>query len=299
MLRRHNNISVPEPSSTTKKTATPKFFDNVAYFDATFGNINLGSGPAPNIEDISDISSFGDDERIEAKLEKLEQEKIVSNEKLKASEEKLKNVEAENVVLKNEVLVLNEKVKGIQAGNVTLNEVVSGFLTTNEQLMSTNASLSAENEIAKKVMEDLQVDKDIKTKQLEKLYAVIEDNLRLNVDAEYDQIGIRRAEAQRIELEKKATEDAAESFKDKGKSSVDDNVLDISQFNLVGAPVNVPYSKYETLMHIQVERRHLKAKKDDKDDDKNEEDEDDIFQDIDDYHESMMMITIREVTVLC
>ncbi|MFS7967578.1 hypothetical protein Hanom_Chr09g00787371 [Helianthus anomalus] len=261
--------SVLQPSSTTKKPATPREFDHVEDFVATFGDINLGSGPTPNIEDISDIPSFDEDERIEARLAKLEQDKAASDEKLKHLEDKLKNVEAENVVLKNEVLVLNEKVEELQAGNVSLNEVVNGLLTTNEQLMSTNASLSVENEIFKKVMEDLQANKEIKTKQLEKLY--------------YDQNRIRRAKARRIERERKAAKDVAESSKDKGKGKVD-NVPDISQFNLVGMPVNVPYSKEETTRRIEVERQHLKTKTYNKDEEEDDEEEDDDFQDIDDYH---------------
>ncbi|KAJ0786445.1 hypothetical protein HanOQP8_Chr02g0071341 [Helianthus annuus] len=187
--------------------------------------------------------SFFNDERVdvvEKRVAELEKAKVASDEKLKASDEKLKNVEAENVVLKNEVLVVNEKVKELQAGNVALNEVFNELLTTNEQLLSTNVSLGAEDKLVKKVMEDLQADKDIKTKQLENLYAVIEDRLGLNVDTKFNQIGIRRAEALRIERERKVVEDVAKSSQDKGKGKADDTVLDISQFNLVGMPMNVP-----------------------------------------------------------
>ncbi|KAF5804576.1 hypothetical protein HanRHA438_Chr05g0208311 [Helianthus annuus] len=232
---------------------------------------------------------FFNDERVDAiekRVVEMEKAKAALDKKLKVSEDKLKKVEAENVVLKNEVLVLNEKVGELQAGNVALNEVVNGLLMTNEQLITTHASLGAENELVKKAMEDLQADKKIKTKQLEKLYVVIEDRLGLSVDAECDQIGIRRAEARRIKRERKAIEEAVEAAKDKGKGKADDNVLDISQFNLVGAPVNVPYSKEETSRRIEVELRRMKTKKDDIDDDENEEDSDDVFQDIDDYHGS-------------
>ncbi|MFS7929232.1 hypothetical protein Hanom_Chr04g00330061 [Helianthus anomalus] len=118
--------SVQEPGSTTKKTATPRQHDHDADLDATF-----------------DIPSFEHDERVEVRLAKLEQDKV-------ASDEKIKNVEAENVVLKTEVLVLNEKVSNLEAANVALNEVVQGLLTNNEQLISANTTLSAENEILRK-----------------------------------------------------------------------------------------------------------------------------------------------------
>ncbi|KAJ0733794.1 hypothetical protein HanPI659440_Chr11g0412441 [Helianthus annuus] len=100
------------------------------------------------------------------------------------------------------------------------------------------------------------------------LYAVIEDKLGLNVQAEYDQIEIRRAEARRMEREKRDAQEAVDVVKDKGKGiSVEevlespsqkeqessnagdnvDNALVISQqFILVGSPVVVPYSKEKT-----------------------------------------------------
>ncbi|KAJ0940170.1 hypothetical protein HanRHA438_Chr02g0080381 [Helianthus annuus] len=294
---------VPEPSSVTKKNATPRGFEGVDDFDTDFADLNLGSSPVPNIEDLYDIPSFGESERFEARIERIEQDKVASDAKLKAAEEKIKIVEAKNVVLKNEVLDLNEKVEELQAGNMALNEVVNELLTTNEQLNATNVSLGVENELVKKVLEDLQVDKEIKSKQLEKLYAMIEDRLGLNVDATFNQIGIRRAEAQRIEHERRDAEEAAEAAKDKGKGKAvedvmesssykdkaNDVVLFISQFNLVGTPVTVQYSKEETSRRIEVEHRRMKSKKDDKKDDEEDDEEeysDDVFQDIDDYHYS-------------
>ncbi|MFS7989105.1 hypothetical protein Hanom_Chr11g01042811 [Helianthus anomalus] len=141
-------------------------------------------------------------------------------------------------------------------------------------------------------MEDLKVDKDIKAKKIEKLYVVIKDRLGLNVDSEFDQIGIRRVEARRIERERrdvaeaaeatknkgkgKATEDVVESSKDQESSNASNNALVISQlFNLIGTPVSVSYSKKETKRCIEVERRRSKSKKnDDKDDDEDDDDKD-------------------------
>ncbi|XP_022030298.1 uncharacterized protein LOC110931201 [Helianthus annuus] len=140
------------------------------------------------------------------------------------------------------------------------------------RVVSTNVSLSAEYDLVKKVMEDLQADKEIKSKQLEMLYVVVEYKLGLNVEAEFDQIGIRRAKARRIER----------SSSDK----VDDSIPDISLFNLIDTPVNVSYSKEENARLIKVERRRLNAKKYKKDKKDDEEDSDDVFQDIDDYHYS-------------
>ncbi|XP_021996420.1 nucleoprotein TPR-like [Helianthus annuus] len=138
--------SVLEPESTTKRASMQRKFDHEAEFNATF------------------------DESVEARLSKFEQEKA-------ASDDKLKNVDAENVVLKNEVLVLNERVTNLEASNVVVNEVVQGLVTTNENLSSSNTSLNAKKEILKKMVEDHEAYKEIKLKQLEKLYAMIEDKL--------------------------------------------------------------------------------------------------------------------------
>ncbi|MFS7913332.1 hypothetical protein Hanom_Chr02g00140611 [Helianthus anomalus] len=206
---------VPEPSSATKKNATPRGFEGVDDFDTDFGDLNLGSGPIPYIEDLSDIPSFG-------------------------------------------------RVKDLKKGLKDLNKI---------KLLQMQ---SAENELVKKVLEDLQVDKEIKSKQLENFLRLGGSNV---IDAE------EAAEAAKDKGKGKAVEDVMESSSYKDKT--DDVVLVISQFNLVGTLVTVQYSKEETSRRIEVEHHMMKSKKYDKKDDEEdgeEEDSDDVFQDIDDYH---------------
>ncbi|MFS7913329.1 hypothetical protein Hanom_Chr02g00140571 [Helianthus anomalus] len=68
---------VPEPSSMTKKNATPRGFEGVDDFDIEFGDLNLGSGPVPDIEDLSDIPSFGESERFKQGLKDLNKIKLL------------------------------------------------------------------------------------------------------------------------------------------------------------------------------------------------------------------------------
>ncbi|MFS8035254.1 hypothetical protein Hanom_Chr17g01590891 [Helianthus anomalus] len=114
------------------------------------------------------------------------------------------------------------------------------------------------------------------------LYAVIEDKLGLNVQAEYDQIGIRRAEAQRMEREQRDAQEVVDAAKDKGKGITVEEVLESSsqkdqetinagdnpdmsidlsqQFTLVGSPVDVPYSIEDIKRRKELERRKSKSK---------------------------------------
>ncbi|MFS7947368.1 hypothetical protein Hanom_Chr06g00547481 [Helianthus anomalus] len=55
------------------------------------------------------------------------------------------------------------------------------------------------------------------------LYTVIENKLGIIVQATYDEIGIQRVEARRMEKEKKIAEEATEALKDKRKSLIIDN----------------------------------------------------------------------------
>ncbi|MFS8007804.1 hypothetical protein Hanom_Chr14g01265311 [Helianthus anomalus] len=127
------------------------------------------------------------------------------------------------------------------------------------------------------------------------IYVVIEDGLGLNVHAGYDEIGIQRAEAQRMERQQRDAQEAADAAKGKGKGIVDEEVLESSsqkeqqssnvdvntemaivlaqQFLLVGSLEDVPYNKAE--IKRQKEVKHRKAKKDGAKDDKLGEDEED------------------------
>ncbi|MFS7912962.1 hypothetical protein Hanom_Chr02g00136081 [Helianthus anomalus] len=160
-----------------------------------------------------DIPVFGSRLVVEDRVSKLEKDKA-------SSDEKMKNLEAENVVLKNEVQTLNEKVASLEAGNVALNEVVQGLVTTNEQLYTSNTMLTSVNEILKKMVNDHEADKKLKSKQVEMLYVVLESKMGTSIDAEFDQVQIQRTEAQRIEREKKAAEEAAKASKEKGKHKI-------------------------------------------------------------------------------
>ncbi|MFS7904864.1 hypothetical protein Hanom_Chr01g00041041 [Helianthus anomalus] len=80
--------------------------------------------------------------------------------------------------------------------------------------------LMLENELLKKMVNDHEADKQRKSKQMDMLFVVFESKLGTSVQAEYDQIEIGRAEARRIEREKKAAEEVA-AMKDRGKKIVD------------------------------------------------------------------------------
>ncbi|XP_021975109.1 nucleoplasmin-like protein ANO39 [Helianthus annuus] len=147
------------------------------------------------------------------------------------------------------------------------------------------------------------------------LYAMIEYELGINVHAAFDDIEIRRAEAQRIEKEQKDAEEAAEALKDKGKGVVVDNeeILGSSNqqeqqqpdveaneenalvpallFTFVGERKTLSYSREDNARRIEVERRRPKAKEVKKaqaagEEEDDEDEEDDDFKDIDDYHRS-------------
>ncbi|KAJ0785990.1 hypothetical protein HanOQP8_Chr02g0049721 [Helianthus annuus] len=266
--------NVEEPGSTSKKSTTPLQQGSGMSFPEV--PHNLGTGPIP-LEDVGDVPFF-DDARVDGVIKRvaeLEKAKAETDEKLKASdaklkatEEKLKSVEAENVVLKNEILAMNEKILDVQAGNSALNEMIDELLTTNFDLNDSHATMSVENEIMQKELEDVRADKENKSRQLEMLYAVIEDRLGVNVHATYNEIRIRRAEAWRMERQQRDAQEAADATKDIGKSIADEEVLEspsqkeqsssnvevntetaivlAQQFILVGEAVDVPYGKAET-----------------------------------------------------
>ncbi|MFS8021209.1 hypothetical protein Hanom_Chr16g01424771 [Helianthus anomalus] len=159
------------------------------------------------------------------------------------------------------------------------------------QISMTNA-----NEILKKDIEELRADKEIKDEQIKMLYAVIEYRLGINVHAAFDEIEIQRAEARRMEKEKRVAEETVEALKDKGKGVVVDTeeilgslsqqeqsqpdaetaeievnvaenevnndlaIVPIPSFILVGKSKEVVYSEEVSLRIIEVEHRRLKGK---------------------------------------
>ncbi|KAJ0484669.1 hypothetical protein HanHA89_Chr14g0559441 [Helianthus annuus] len=192
---------------------------------------------------------------------------------LKETKEKIKQVEAENVVLKNEMLAMNDQIEDVKAGNNALNEMIDELLTTNCELNDANTAISHANEIMQKEIEDLKADKENKSKQIEMLYAVIEDRLGINVHAAYDDIEIRRAEeatkkdkGKGIAVEEASEEVLESSSQREQQPDVvevnDENPLVLAQqFVLVGkAKSESYYSREDNARRIEVERRRLKAK---------------------------------------
>ncbi|MFS7962334.1 hypothetical protein Hanom_Chr08g00725441 [Helianthus anomalus] len=137
--------------------------------------------------------------------------------------------------------------------------------------------LLSENEQLKKLVDDHEEYKKLKTKQMDMLCVVFESRMGISVEVEFDKIKIRRAEARRIERERLAAKAAATASKDTGK----DKVHDIPKIVLVDEPVTVPYSEEENQRLAEVECRRNKYKKDDEDDD--EDEEDDEFKYLDDH----------------
>ncbi|XP_022030859.1 glutamic acid-rich protein-like [Helianthus annuus] len=255
--------NVKEPGSTTKKASTPKQQgSNQSFPDVPY---NLDAGPT-HLEDIGDIPFFNDEivDALAKRVAELEKAKVetdaklkVSDEKLKVTEEKLKNVEAKNIVLKNEVLEMNEKIEDLQVGNNTLNEMIDELLTTNVDLNDSNATLSAENELIQKALEDLK-------------------------------IGIRIAEAQRMKREQRDAQEVADAAKDEGKGIVVEEVLESSgqkEQQTSNAGDNVDMSIVLT-QQFTLDDEEGDEKDDEEGDDDEDEDTEELFKDIDDYHGS-------------
>ncbi|KAJ0742887.1 hypothetical protein HanPI659440_Chr10g0369291 [Helianthus annuus] len=318
-------IHVEEPTSTSKKAATSVHQSSSQSFPGIPSNL----GPIPSLDDVR----FFGDERVDGILKRvsiLEKAKAESDEKLKAAvvelketKEKMISMEAENVVLKNELTAVKEKVLEDEARINVLNEMFDDILSSNTDLQDANATMSQANEIMKKELEDLKAHDESKTKQLDMLYAVIEDRLGVNVHATYDDVEIRRAEARRMERQRLDAEEAARAALDKGKNLADEEVLESSSqqeqkqpeieikvenievhdagaemnaeenlvspdllFTLFGEPKPLIYSRKEILKRIEIERHRLEAKKVKVAEivDEKEDEEDDDFKDIDDYH---------------
>ncbi|KAJ0788698.1 hypothetical protein HanPI659440_Chr05g0194881 [Helianthus annuus] len=190
--------TVEEPSSATKKQPTPQSLSH------GFLRIpsDLGSGPT-GLEDFGDFFNDG---------------------KLKATKDKLKDVEAENVALRNEVEELTNEVEELTEKILDVEAQYKAMNETNKTLLEMHChlqvSMASANEILKKDVEDLRADKAVKDEQIKMLYVVIENPLGINVHATSDEIEIQRAEAWRMEKEKRDVEVAAEALKDKRKGVV-------------------------------------------------------------------------------
>ncbi|KAM0037802.1 hypothetical protein Hdeb2414_s0013g00407511 [Helianthus debilis subsp. tardiflorus] len=211
--------------------------------------------------------------KLAKKVAELEKAKAESDAELKETKEKIKQVEAENVVLKKEMLAMNDEIEDVKAGNNALNEMIDELLTTNCDLNDANTTISHANEIMQKEIEDLKADEENKSKQIEMLYAVIEDRLGINVHAAYDDIEIRRAEeatkkdkGKGIAVEEASEEEVLESSSQREQQpdvvEVDDEnaLVPAQQFVLVGKAKSESYSREDNARRIEVERRRLKAK---------------------------------------
>ncbi|KAM0041824.1 hypothetical protein Hdeb2414_s0011g00370791 [Helianthus debilis subsp. tardiflorus] len=201
---------VEEPGNSTKKATTP--------IPQSSSQLEMPSNLGPGPTSLEDVGFFGD-ERHGGLIKRL-----TMMEKAKAeTEEKLKQVEAENIVLKNELITMQDQIEDVKAGNNALNEAIDELLVNNYDLNEANMTISNANAILQKEIKDLKVKDENKSKQIEMLYAVIEDRLGINVHAAFDDIEIRRAEARRMEKEQKDAEEATEALKDKVKGVIVDN----------------------------------------------------------------------------
>ncbi|MFS7917710.1 hypothetical protein Hanom_Chr03g00192371 [Helianthus anomalus] len=202
-----------------------------------------------------------------------------------------------------------------------LNEMFDEILSTNCDLNDANTTMSHASEIMEKEIEDLKARDENKSKQIEMLYAVLENRLGVNVQVAYSDIEIQRAEARRMDQQRLYEQVVVEDAKDKGKSIIvkteevlepssqresqpdvevsvaevevnEENALVVAQyFILVGDLKTVYYSREDNARRIEVERRRLKAKEAKKAKvveivDEEKDDEDDDLKDIDDFHES-------------
>ncbi|MFS7961522.1 hypothetical protein Hanom_Chr08g00716131 [Helianthus anomalus] len=189
------------------------------------------------------------------------------------------------------MFTLNERLLDVEAGNNAVNEAIDELLVENYNLNVANTTINNANEILKKELEDLKAKDENKSKQIEMLYVVIEDKLGINVHAAFDEIEIRRAEARRIEKEKKSAEEAVEALriKDRVLWWILKKFLDRQLFTMVGEPKTVFYTKEDNLRKIEVERRRLKAKQRKyeivDEDDYDEELKEWFGDDDDDYHD--------------
>ncbi|KAJ0703173.1 hypothetical protein HanPI659440_Chr14g0547971 [Helianthus annuus] len=151
------------------------------------------------------------------KVSILEKAKAKAEAELKDAKEKLKDVEAENVALRNEVEELSDVVEQlaekIMEVNAQYKVMDDSHMTLSEIVGDLHTSTSNENKVLRKEVEALRANKVIKDEQLNMLYTVIENKLGINVQAVYDEIGIQRVEARRIEREKSHVEEAAEKRK--------------------------------------------------------------------------------------
>ncbi|KAM0044463.1 putative transcription factor BREVIS RADIX domain-containing protein [Helianthus debilis subsp. tardiflorus] len=292
--------SIPEVNVTTKKIPSPTPQGSSQGFPKVPSN--LDGGPTSLDDDVGYIPFFNGDkvDELAKKVGELEKAKADTDAELKVMKEKRKQVEAANVVLKNEMLAMNDEIEDVKAGNNALNEMIDELLVTNCDLNDANTTMSNANEILQKEIEDLKADKENKSKQIEMLYAVIEDRLGINVHAAYDDVEIRRAEAPRMEKEQQkgkgiAVEEASEEVLESSSrreqqqpedEANDDNALVLAQqFVLVGKAKSVSYSREDNARRIEVEKRRLKAKQEKKDQtvekvDEENDDEDEDLKDI-------------------
>ncbi|KAM0040209.1 hypothetical protein Hdeb2414_s0012g00391111 [Helianthus debilis subsp. tardiflorus] len=256
------------------------------------------------LEDFGDLFNEGKINALTRKVSIQEKSKAVVEAELKETKEKLKDIEAENVALREEVEEQSEVIEGLVDKIMKVRAQYKSMDESHQMLMEVvgnlHTSTANENEVLKKEVEALRADKEIKDKQLNMLYTVIENKLGINVQAVYNEIEIQRVEARRIEREKKIVEEAKEKRKGLvidteeilGSSSQqeqpkpddevntsnvkasNDNDVEMKEAK-VGADVNVevshdivaigevkdvPHSEWASLRQIEVERRRLREK---------------------------------------
>ncbi|XP_022024238.1 trichohyalin-like [Helianthus annuus] len=125
----------------------------------------------------------------------------------KLEKEKAKT-ELERDILKKQISSLNVKIKNLEDVNQTLNQLLSEM----------SEASSNEMKAMKLEMEAMKADKVVKDEQLHMLYSVMENHLKMDVHAAFNEIEVKRAEERRLERERRLVEEATQ----KNKGVIDD-----------------------------------------------------------------------------
>ncbi|MFS8023272.1 hypothetical protein Hanom_Chr16g01449561 [Helianthus anomalus] len=102
-----------------------------------------------------------------------------------------------------EIFSLNVKIKNLEGVNETLNQLLSEM----------SEASSNEMKAMKLEMEAMKVDKVVKDEQLHMLYYIMENHLKMDVHAAFNEIEVKRAEERRLERERRLAEETTQRNK--------------------------------------------------------------------------------------
>ncbi|KAJ0772827.1 hypothetical protein HanRHA438_Chr03g0105751 [Helianthus annuus] len=128
---------------------------------------------------------------------------IDQEEKLKKMEDDVEDSTKLSNVMQEEISEMNKKLAKMNDINQTLNQLIS-------ELHEASAN---EMKAMKLEMEAMKTDKLMKDNQLNMLYAVMESHLKIDVDAAFNEIEVKRAEDRRVERERELVQEATERRK--------------------------------------------------------------------------------------